>query len=865
MALLFDRVKVATATTGTGNITFGSAIAGFQTFAQAGAIDDDQVRYIIEDGTAWEIGTGTLSGGATILARNSILASSNGGTPLNLSGSAVVFCDVAAVDILDRLLESGGTISGNLNVTGTISQGGSALSTLFASAAYGNEGHIAYGWGDHAGQYLPIGGGVLTGPLVVSPNTSASALSQFTVISPTSAPALFFAGSFQSLSTTNGNAVALAFGVDSNALVDAKGAIIYERDNTWGRGKFHVALDPDTGNGEVTLADAVATFERNGDFWVKGSITLNGTVDGRDIAADGSKLDGIEAGATADQTPAEILAALLTVDGPGSLLNADLLDGKHHTEFATSAQGSNADTAYSWGDHAGLYLPIGGGTLTGSLTVNGNISTTGRVNLGQQEPVVVDWVAGQKNPVFVMKGWENYGLFWKEGSPDTFQISTTGETTAFALEIDRDNGLTRKGHLVWDAGNDGTGSGLDADLLDGLHASAFATAAQGALADTALQPAAIGTTIQGYSAVLAGTTASFTTAQETKLGHISVTQAVDLDAIEARVNELDASVILKGVWDASVGTFPGGGTAQAGESWIVSVGGTVGGVVFTANDRIVAITDNASTATYASNWHKMDYTDAVLSVAGKTGAVTLAKADITDFSDGDYATAAQGALAATAVQPAAIANSGNWDTAYSWGNHASAGYAAASHTHAISEVTGLQTALDGKATAAQGALADTAVQPAAIANASNWDTAYSWGNHASAGYVLPTQYPTFSNNGIKVQGTGPGVEFYETDTTAAAWLGLAASSFYFNVAASGDLYFQGSGNSNIGSFQVKYGGSFRDIWHAGNLVPGTAANNIVQLDGNAKLPAVDGSNLTNLPATGITTGKAIAMAMIFGG
>jgi hypothetical protein len=34
---------------------------------------------------------------------------------------------------------------------------------------------------------------------------------------------------------------------------------------------------------------------------------------------------------------------------------------------------------------------------------------------------------------------------------------------------------------------DGTGSGLDADLLDGSHASAFATAAQGAKADTALQ------------------------------------------------------------------------------------------------------------------------------------------------------------------------------------------------------------------------------------------------------------------------------------------------------------------------------------------------------------------------------------------
>jgi hypothetical protein len=39
---------------------------------------------------------------------------------------------------------------------------------------------------------------------------------------------------------------------------------------------------------------------------VDGSITVGGTVDGRDVASDGSKLDGIESGATADQTAGEI-------------------------------------------------------------------------------------------------------------------------------------------------------------------------------------------------------------------------------------------------------------------------------------------------------------------------------------------------------------------------------------------------------------------------------------------------------------------------------------------------------------------------------------------------------------------------------
>lgn len=127
----------------------------------------------------------------------------------------------------------------------------------------------------------------------------------------------------------------------------------------------------------------------------------------------------------------------------------------------------------------------------------------------------------------------------------------------------------------------------------------------------------------GNSAVLAATTASFLTAQETKLGHISVTQAVDLDAIETRVASLDAAIVLRGSWDASAGTFPGSGTAQAGDSWIVSVGGTVDAVAFAVGDRIIAITDNASTTVFASNWFKADYTDQVLSVDGRTGAVTL--------------------------------------------------------------------------------------------------------------------------------------------------------------------------------------------------------------------------------------------------
>jgi hypothetical protein len=98
MVTLVNRAKVATATTGTGTITLGSAESGYQTFADAGVVDTDVVRYVIEDGTDWEIGTGTYTASGTTLTRT-VAESSNADAALNLTGSAVVYVSAAAEDI----------------------------------------------------------------------------------------------------------------------------------------------------------------------------------------------------------------------------------------------------------------------------------------------------------------------------------------------------------------------------------------------------------------------------------------------------------------------------------------------------------------------------------------------------------------------------------------------------------------------------------------------------------------------------------------------------------------------------------------------------------------------------------------------
>jgi len=94
MALVVkDRVKETTATTGTGTLTLAGAVTGFQSFSSALSNGDTTYYAIFESSTGeWEVGLGTFTASGTTLARTTVLASSNSGSAVNLTaGSAEVF------------------------------------------------------------------------------------------------------------------------------------------------------------------------------------------------------------------------------------------------------------------------------------------------------------------------------------------------------------------------------------------------------------------------------------------------------------------------------------------------------------------------------------------------------------------------------------------------------------------------------------------------------------------------------------------------------------------------------------------------------------------------------------------------------
>ena len=191
----------------------------------------------------------------------------------------------------------------------------------------------------------------------------------------------------------------------------------------------------DDANFSTTVTNSIATKMPLAGGQFTGNITFSGsqTVDGRDLSVDGSKLDGIESGATADQTASEILTLIKTVDGAGSGLDADTLDGLNAAVYGNSARIVRTNSS-------------------GYIFANYFNTTPNDVSSGVTK-------------VCVETGNDGYIRHGTAASIRTFINVENGATAdQSASEI-----------LTLIKTVDGSGSGLDADLLDGANASVSAS------------------------------------------------------------------------------------------------------------------------------------------------------------------------------------------------------------------------------------------------------------------------------------------------------------------------------------------------------------------------------------------------------
>ena len=125
MALVInDRVKETTTTTGTGAVSLGGAVTGFETFA-AGIGNSNTVYYCIahQDQAEFEVGLGTLDGDSSDLTRTTVISSSNSDSAVDFSaGTKDVFCTIPASKMVFEDASDNVSISGNFqaaNITAT--------------------------------------------------------------------------------------------------------------------------------------------------------------------------------------------------------------------------------------------------------------------------------------------------------------------------------------------------------------------------------------------------------------------------------------------------------------------------------------------------------------------------------------------------------------------------------------------------------------------------------------------------------------------------------------------------------------------------------------------------------------------------
>jgi hypothetical protein len=162
-------------------------------------------------------------------------------------------------------------------------------------------------------------------------------------------------------------------------------------------------------------------------------------------------------------TAQELLAKLLTVSGSGSGLDADKLDGTEGSSFVRNDQDNTVTGTLSCPKSGSVIVFDNGDSRITVHDGDGNLN----IKSGVDEDYQIIGTDGGSH-IRIMENGEISLLASDSTTGSTFAVTNSLKVTQ--------TGVTINGDTAWHAGNDGSGSGLDADKLDGQEGSFYRNA-----------------------------------------------------------------------------------------------------------------------------------------------------------------------------------------------------------------------------------------------------------------------------------------------------------------------------------------------------------------------------------------------------
>jgi len=354
--------------------------------------------------------------------------------------------------------------------------------------------------------------------------------------------------------------------------------------------------------------------------------------------------------------------------------------------------------------------------------------------------------------------------------------------------------------------------------------------------------------------------------------------AIKFESFRGTGGAVTGGLVYKGSYDAATNT-PVLTSAKKGDFYIVSVAGSLAGVTLNVSDHIV-FNQDASNPITSAMFDVIDNTDAVASVNGQTGVVSLGASDVNALAIANNLSDLNNA--GTARTNLGLGTSATLDTGTSNGNVV------------VLDATGLP-AVDGSQLT--GVTSTDNTKLAIANNLSDLNSASTARTNLGLGTSATLDTGTSNGNVVVLDATGlPAVDGSQltgitaTDNTKLAIannlsdlnnagtartnLGLGTSATLDTGTSNGNVVVldatglpavDGSQLTNVtgtDSTKLAIANNLSDLNNAttartnlglgtsATLNVGTGANDVVQLDGSSRLPAVDGSQLTNISPTG---------------